>query len=279
MTMRELFKRISITRKNRRPRIVWMYWNQGWDVAPEIVRACAASWQTQNPQWDVRLLTEEDIQRILSDDPALRIVANKQLPLDAYSNLVRLGLLLRFGGVWADATTYCLKPLDVWLENVMDSGFFGFARPGPDRMLSSWFLAVDRGCELLPIWQKYCVEYWSVRDERHTHFWFHGALFAQAYEESPVFRGIWDRTPQILAKGPCYLLPHKEKLNLPFGAADREKLVAAGVPLLKLTHKLPRSDWENDSAYRYFAALADEALLPERLAPLDQGKPGEPGRI
>jgi hypothetical protein len=123
-------------------------------------------------------------------------------------------------------------------------------------LLSSWFLAAERGCELLTIWHKYCVEYWSVRDERHTHFWFHGALFSQAYEECPTFRGIWDRTRKISADGPHSLLPHKQKLNRQFGHSDKAELIASGIPLLKLTHKVTRPDWAEDSAYAYFLSAS-----------------------
>jgi hypothetical protein len=53
-------------------------------------------------------------------------------------------LLRRHGGVWADATCYCLQPLAEWLPSKLaPAGFFAFDRPAPDRMLASWFLAAQ----------------------------------------------------------------------------------------------------------------------------------------
>jgi mannosyltransferase OCH1-like enzyme len=33
------------------PRVVWMLWWQGWEVAPPLVRACRDSWQRHHPEW------------------------------------------------------------------------------------------------------------------------------------------------------------------------------------------------------------------------------------
>lgn len=234
-----------------------MFWLQGWDAAPEIVKACVASWRAHNPGWDIRLLTGSDVADLLGPIETLRAVDGKNLPVEAYSNLVRLGLLRRFGGVWADATTYCRRPLDEWIDDATVSGFFGFAQPGPDRMLSSWFLAAHAGNPLLEIWERYCTAYWAERNERHIYFWFHGYLFAEAYQNELEFRKIWDATPKISADGPHHFIPYEEKLGLDlcgdrFSAFDRDLM-----PLFKLTHKVDVSDFDDNSAYRF---LVENAL-------------------
>ena len=46
------------------------------------------------------------------------------------------------GGVWVDASVVPVKPLSQWLGDALtEAGFFAFERPGPDRPISSWFLA------------------------------------------------------------------------------------------------------------------------------------------
>jgi hypothetical protein len=37
------------------PKLVHLYWDQGFDQAPELVRMSARSWQEQNPDWTIRL--------------------------------------------------------------------------------------------------------------------------------------------------------------------------------------------------------------------------------
>lgn len=238
-------------------RTIWMLWLQGWDGAPEIVRACVASWRAQNPGWDLRLLTAADVPALLGPIETLRAVEGKDLPPEAYSNLVRLGLLRRFGGVWADATTYCLRPLDEWIDAASASGFFGFAQPGPDRMLSSWFLAARPENPLLAIWERYCAEYWATRSERHIYFWFHGHLFTEAYEHEPEFRRIWDATPKISADGPHQFIPYDIELGRDLDEAGLAAIDNALTPLLKLTHKVDTAPFGPQSAYRF---LVDRAL-------------------
>ncbi len=57
-------------------------------------------------------------------------------------------MLAKHGGVWADATLLCSKPLDDWLPEYYTTGFFAFRNPGKDRMLSNWFMASDPGNKL-----------------------------------------------------------------------------------------------------------------------------------
>lgn len=124
---------------------MWSLWLQGWDAAPEIVAACRRTWETLNPAWSFQPLTRTTLCTML-DDRTMRFVRERpDVPPDALSDVVRIALLERFGGVWVDSTTYCLQPLDTWLSDVATTGFFAFDSPGEDRMVSSWFLAATPG--------------------------------------------------------------------------------------------------------------------------------------
>ena len=107
------------------PNIVWIFWGQGLEQAPDLVKHCVASWREMNPSWDVRVLTEA------TAEPFLRQAAMPWERLDTFplakkSNILRLRLLTEHGGVWADATTFCLQPLNEWLPDCMRAGFFCF---------------------------------------------------------------------------------------------------------------------------------------------------------
>ena len=132
--------------KRRMPRQVWMFWEQGVETAPEIVRECIAAWPRMNPGWEVRVLDGAAARRAA---PRFAKLA-KRCPLatpTVRSDLLRLELLARYGGVWADATTLPRRPLDEWLHDwLRPSGFFCFRhsmeRVGQNgRLAPSWFLA------------------------------------------------------------------------------------------------------------------------------------------
>jgi hypothetical protein len=231
-----------------------MLWLQGWDQAPEVVDACMRTWRRCNPDWELRLLSEDDLPPLIGDDAGMRAIAGKQLPPEALSDMVRLALLLRYGGVWADATTYCLRPLDDWLAPMLVSGFFAFTNFEPDRMIASWFLAAEPGSRLLEIWQEYAVAYWRRRERRHTHFWFHGFLYRRAYRENREFRAIWKATPTLSSRGPAQVASH---LRAPLPEAQWEAIRGSGIPLLKLRYRRGDAPFGPESAYR---RLVDRAL-------------------
>lgn len=125
------------------PRRVWMYWHQGWSAAPTVVRACADSWRSRNPDWEIELLDGAGDVAAELLPPAAKEIAPA---LPALSDLLRLALLARHGGVWADATLWCARPLDDWIgPATRPSGFFGYDRPSADRPVDSWLLAASPG--------------------------------------------------------------------------------------------------------------------------------------
>jgi hypothetical protein len=252
------------------PRVIWDLWLQGWRDPPEIVSACRRTWERHNRGWTLVPLSKESACRLLAGSDALRLVADKPLPPEALSDVIRIELLRRYGGVWADATTYCLRPLDDWLSERLTSGFFAFANPAPDRMLSSWFLAATTDNLIVAEWAMAVADYWLIHDERHTYFWFH-YLFAKCYRKNEGFRRVWDRTPTIHSDGPRYFFPQTETLLKPLAAADRELLEGMIVPLVKLRHNLPEGPVPAGSVLRYLCARANSEM-PEAGATESTGK-------
>jgi len=222
-----------------------MLWFQGWDQAPPIVRACRATWEARNPGWTVRALSAVDLHRYVPLDVLAPCIGGKHIEPEALSDIFRIALLERHGGVWVDSTLYCLQPLDEWLPAVTGSGFFAFARPKPDRMVASWFLAGARGNPIVQAWYRQVLDYWQHRSHRHHYFWFH-YLFAQCHDSDPLFREQWRRTPERLAEGPHYYVPYTG-LDAPLSARDYQLLEGGATPLLKLTHKLPQAHYPDDS--------------------------------
>ncbi len=141
------------------PRIVWMYWEQGLDNAPEIVRQCHASWRRLNPGWEIRLLDQDSVPDYV-DLPGIVGGNYGDIPIQHRSDMLRLHLLAKFGGVWADATCLCHRPLDAWIHEYMRSGFFVFRDPGRGRLISNWFIASMPENHLAVSFCKAHTDYW-----------------------------------------------------------------------------------------------------------------------
>jgi hypothetical protein len=208
-----------------------MFWAQGFSQAPWLVQRCVASWQHHNPRWRVVLLDAVSILDYVDPlDPALH------LGLAHQSDLYRLQLLARYGGVWADATTLCRCPLDTWIDASCSCGFFAFHRPGRDRLIANWFLASQPGCVLVVRLYQMLHAYWqshrfsSLTDRQHrcvrflsailnrshltTRFWFSPLvsrglgfypyfvfhyLFERLVANESSCQSIWKQMPRISA--------------------------------------------------------------------------------
>ena len=125
---------------------IWMFWDSGLDDAPGVVKLSYQTWVKLNPDYDVVLLDRYNIASILGFDfYDVFKLCSVDLGAAGKSDLLRLYLLNRYGGVWADATTFCKKPLNEWLD-ITHTGFFSFReKRADDRALVSWFLASTPG--------------------------------------------------------------------------------------------------------------------------------------
>lgn len=187
------------------PKTVWIFWDSGEEDAPEIVRMCIASWRARNPTWTVRVLDKTTASRI-ADMPPLPAEA----PIQTFADLLRCRLLNEHGGVWADATSFCVRPLDHWLPIVAQRGFFAFVWkrnerwftwPGYFRELANWFLASEPGGTIISHWDRYGLSYWSGRRRAHVYFWPH-VLFETLLYLRPAFRRAYRDMPKIGCLGP-----------------------------------------------------------------------------
>lgn len=139
------------------PRTIWMFWRQGWENAPELVRRCRRSWEYHNPGWTIRLL-DGDTWRSEVDLSDISPAPDEDLITVSFSNLLRFGLLKTHGGVWADATCFCRRPLDDWISHFLGSGFFSFERDGWPMY---WFLASAPGDPVMDRWYSAARDYWA----------------------------------------------------------------------------------------------------------------------
>jgi hypothetical protein len=228
------------------PRHIYLYWDKGLAEAPELVRLCVASWERQNPGWTVTVLDRAAADAILpfSGLPP-------QIRPAHYADLLRIVLMRDQGGVWADATVWCTRPLDHWLPMVMcQSDFFAFARPGPDRMVSSWFLAAAPGSRIAADWAELSLKLWrGERGGARAYFWFH-YLFEYRWLTSAGFRRAWAAVPALEASAP-HVAQRRLRAGGEITPAEAAALKAAAMQ--KLTYK-----WEVP-VERVAALLADQA--------------------
>lgn len=131
-------------KSNNTPKKIWLYWNSPLEEAPEVVRVSVESWIKLNPDYNVTLLNDDNLNDVLGFDfNAIFKIATVNLGFAMKADILRLYLLATQGGVWADTTTFCLKPLSSWLDNeIKKAQFFAFRHnSNKTRPIEAWFLA------------------------------------------------------------------------------------------------------------------------------------------
>ena len=78
-----------------------------------------------NPDWDVNVLDNEKIKTIIPE--YFDIIGDNEVLLPTRSEVVRILLLRKFGGIWADTNVYPMYPLDYIIPKILnDTGFFTY---------------------------------------------------------------------------------------------------------------------------------------------------------
>lgn len=79
---------------NAVPKELLLYWHQGWDRAPDLVKRCAATWLVRNPSWNVNVMDRGSIEKKVSIPRAVKAL---NLPLPAFADFIRTSYLKRGG--------------------------------------------------------------------------------------------------------------------------------------------------------------------------------------
>jgi len=131
-----------------------------------MVQRCISRWEELHPQWELIKLDAQNVHEYVDPFPFSEDKVEKIL-LPHRSDLIRTFLLYKYGGVWADPTTYPLQPLDEWLPDKMGAGLFLFHKPSPDRIISNWFIAAEKDNYLLKCLYDELIRYWDTHDFRN----------------------------------------------------------------------------------------------------------------
>ena len=216
------------------PKIIWMFWAQGLDDAPDTVTRCVKSWQRQNPDWDVRIITEATLGDYLD-----RSKYPESMSLNHLADMLRLQLMKDYGGVWADATSYCVHPVDAWLVPWMQGGFFAFDQPTPGRVMANWLLASEKNGKIATTLHREMNAYWRGRKHASDYFWFHYTFEWLLYAD-PSFRRAWKAVPKLSSDGPHILFAAARAGTV--SDLDGDDPAFRAIPVHKLSWKEPLSD-------------------------------------
>ena len=137
------------------PHVIWMYWH---DITlPKSIALMVDAIRAKNPDHDVRILN----QRTLADWlPELNFTSS-DLTIALKSDIIRLELLYRYGGIWLDCSTILFEDLS-WVHRIHQDkpmDLIGYYRDVStvnylSPVIESWFLATPPQNPFIREWLK-----------------------------------------------------------------------------------------------------------------------------
>ena len=200
----EEFDKAYTEKEHKSSDTIWICWFQGMDNAPDLVKKCYQSVIKNNPDKKVIVITEKNISDYVTF-PGYIVTKWKQgvITHTHMTDLLRLELLITYGGLWLDATVLCTG---IAPEYFFDSDLFFFQTLKPGRnghasYISSWLMEAKTNNKILMATRELCYEYWKTNNTMWDYFLLHDfmSIVLEKYEED--WKKIIPRdnaTPHIL---------------------------------------------------------------------------------
>ena len=186
-------------------RKVWIFWWQGMENAPALVKRCYQSVKENLNDWEIILITQDNYKEYVSfPEHILQRLDSGQITLTHLSDLLRLELLINHGGLWLDATVLCTSP-DI-PKSILKSDLFVYQaqKPGADGkaiIMSSWCMYAKTNNKILMATRYLLYEYWKKNSKLVDYFLLHQffTIASNRYsEEAKKIPPFCNSVPHIL---------------------------------------------------------------------------------
>lgn len=155
---------------------IWICWFQGMENAPELVQKCYNSVVNNNPNSEVIVITSENMSQYVTFPDYIIDKWKKGIITHTHmTDLMRLELLINYGGLWLDATVLCTGKAPDYFYN-SELFFYQCLKPGRDghgNFISSWLINAKTNNKILMATRELCYEYWKENNSMWDYFLFH----------------------------------------------------------------------------------------------------------
>lgn len=233
------FDKTYIEEEHNNSNKVWVCWFQGFENSPQIVKTCLTSLKTNLPSKEIVLITKDNLNQYVDFPKYIIEKWEKGFITNTHmTDLLRLELLIRYGGTWIDATVLCTeneKNIPDYFFN-SDLFFFQTLKPGKDGQstyISSWYINAKSNNKILEATRFLCYEYWQKNDELVNYFLLHDFISIVLDYYSAEWKNIVPRDNST---------PHNLLLRL-FDLYDKKMFdaIIQQSPFHKLTYKFNKN--------------------------------------
>ena len=148
--------------------IIWQYWHEGLDAAPEIIRICIQSVRKNIGNHSHIVLSDEDVFNYIGLPEHIKNKWSLINPTKR-SNIIRLALLSLYGGVWIDSTCFLTREVP---ERFINADFFAFSNSSDDRLIRTWFLCGKKNNPIINFWLRMHYKFYQYYTAPPCYFFF-----------------------------------------------------------------------------------------------------------
>lgn len=177
---------------------IWIFWYQGEESMPDIIRMCYNSICRNANGRKVVLLTKDNIDDYVQM-PAfiMEKVKKGYITFTHLSDLIRVSLLYKYGGTWMDATLLTTAPID----NSRMNGVFGTVKVHPlsegtisDYRWTSFYMFCRPGSLAMKCFRDVMFAFLG-KNRGMLDYFFIDYTFELLYQKNPSFKKIVDGNP------------------------------------------------------------------------------------
>ncbi len=165
--------------------IIWWCWFQGEENAPEIAKKCLESLRRNMPSKKIIVITDKNMfDYVKFPEFIMEKYKKGYISKTHLSDLLRLELLINYGGTWIDATCYCTKSPD-YAFNIPLFAFKTNERGNPATAAQNWFIASEKQNPILLLTRDLLYNYWKSYNSaiHYFIFYFFFKLATEKYSE------------------------------------------------------------------------------------------------
>lgn len=174
---------------------VWIFWYQGIENAPDLVKSTINSIKFTMKNKEVIILTKDNLNKYVSlPDYIEKRFQKGQITMAHYSDLLRIELLTTIGGLWVDSTILMTKK-PFFVDS--DIPLFAFKDVSLYRKeelpiaASNWLIYSNGKSNILHLTKELLYEYWKTHNHVSVYLVFH-IFFKLATE---VYKDEWKNVP------------------------------------------------------------------------------------
>ncbi|MBD5492108.1 MAG: hypothetical protein HDR16_08350 [Lachnospiraceae bacterium] len=226
---------------------IWIFWMQGMENAPALVRKCYESVCKNVPQgYDIILLTDKNLREYVS---LPRFIWDKYeqgyITTTHLSDIIRVELLCTYGGCWVDATVFCSGPVP---EYMVSGEMFLFQDSITEKLvikMSSWWLCAEKTNRLMHAVRNMLYDFWEQETDIHNYFVLH-IMISRLIDADAECKRIFNEIPYFNNSTPHILW---RRLGREFKERDWE-ILRGNTPVHKLSYKKRFLRGDIDSFYQ-----------------------------